>query len=379
VTPHLALLAEGLDPRRGGAERAVRAVAEAVARRGVPVVVYAPADRAGPELSLASRVAVPVPRLPRPARALALARALPRAARRDGARVLVACGKILGADAYWPHGGLHRAARRARVAAGRSAGGAGLARALRLLRATEWAFDAVEDRALRACREGASRCLALSDRVRADLVAAGLSADEVPVVRNGVDPARFSPGGDTARQAAREALRQDLPPATPLLLLCAQDLRLKGLDVALRALPRLPHAHLLVAGRERPDAWRGLARRLGVADRVRFLGQVEDMPATYRGADALVHPTRYDPCSLVVLEALACGLPVVASRLDGASELIPAGGGGAVDPEDPIALAAAVAGVLAADPKQARTAAAAAVRTWDAVARDLLAAVGWSE
>ena len=65
-----------------------------------------------------------------------------------------------------------------------------------------------------------------------------------------------------------------------------------------------------------------LAHRLGVADRVRFAGYCSDMRNAYFAADFLVHPTFYDPCSHVVLEAMACGLPVITSRYNGASELL---------------------------------------------------------
>ena len=93
------------------------------------------------------------------------------------------------------------------------------------------------------------------------------------------------------------------------------------------------------------------------------------------GADLLVHPSRYDPCSLVVLEALACGLPVVGSAQDGAAELIRAGESGFVlaDPDDVAALAARLEELR--DPvlrQRLADGAAAFRRGWDDVARDLL-------
>jgi UDP-glucose:(heptosyl)LPS alpha-1,3-glucosyltransferase len=65
-----------------------------------------------------------------------------------------------------------------------------------------------------------------------------------------------------------------------------------------------------------------LAQRLGIAERVCFTGHCAEMRNAYFAADFLVHPTFYDPCSLVVLEALACALPVITSRANGASELL---------------------------------------------------------
>ena len=87
-----------------------------------------------------------------------------------------------------------------------------------------------------------------------------------------------------------------------------------------------------------------LAARLGVAGRMLFAGHCMEMRNAYFAADFLVHPTFYDPCSLVVLEALACGLPVITSRFNGASELLSPPSDGVVidDPHDAPVLAAAM-------------------------------------
>src|SRR6202000_1194572 len=79
---------------------------------------------------------------------------------------------------------------------------------------------------------------------------------------------------------------------------------------------------LLVVGHPRTTPYERLARSLGIADNIRFLGPRRDVQHCYFAADFLVHPTFYDPCSLVVLEALACGLPVITTRHNGASELL---------------------------------------------------------
>jgi UDP-glucose:(heptosyl)LPS alpha-1,3-glucosyltransferase len=78
----------------------------------------------------------------------------------------------------------------------------------------------------------------------------------------------------------------------------------------------------LVAGNRQTGPFRRLARRLGVADRVVFAGFCPDILDGYFAADFFALPTFYDPCSHVVLEALACGLPVITSRHNGASELM---------------------------------------------------------
>jgi glycosyltransferase involved in cell wall biosynthesis len=97
----------------------------------------------------------------------------------------------------------------------------------------------------------------------------------------------------------------------------------KAFDVLLRALPEVPRAHLWLAGE---GALRGvleeLARRLGVADRVRFLGWRDDAAALMAAADALVCPSRVEPFGNVIVEAWAHGLPVVAAAAAGPAWLI---------------------------------------------------------
>jgi len=370
----LALLAESLDPDRGGAERAVRAAAAALAAAGAEVAVYAPDDRLGPPAPPPVRsVGVPVPPGPRRRRPERVARALLAAARRDGGAA-VACGKVPGCDLYWPHGGVHAAARRAAARAGRPAGLRRAAALGRRLRPVERSFDALEAEAAAACRSGAARFVALSERVRRD--AAGdldLPPGAVAVVRNGVDRPRFA--GPAAPGAL--AARIGAPADATVGLLVAHAARLKGLDAAIAALPAVPGLHLAAVGAFRSAPFARLARRRGVADRVAFLGPAADPAPLYRGADLLIHPSRYDPCSLVVLEALAAGLPVVGSVHDGAAELVVAAGAGpAVDPDDPPALAAALAELTDPAARSRRAAAAAGFRRgWDDVARELLALV----
>ncbi|MBL4848980.1 MAG: hypothetical protein JKY65_25940, partial [Planctomycetes bacterium] len=141
--PEIALLVEGFDPARGGTERAVRALAEAWASEGRAVSVYTPASRLGPELPAPARqVPVALRDLPRPLWARSAARQLARAARADNARHLIACGKLLGGDLYWPHGG-SQAATRAASLEGRGR----WARLGRRLRVSEWAYNGIERRA----------------------------------------------------------------------------------------------------------------------------------------------------------------------------------------------------------------------------------------
>jgi UDP-glucose:(heptosyl)LPS alpha-1,3-glucosyltransferase len=145
----------------------------------------------------------------------------------------------------------------------------------------------------------------------------------------------------------------------------------KGLDTALRALACGGHAgsQLWVAGRDEPGRWRRLAHRLGVEERVRFLGFRTDMEATYAAADALLLPTRYDAFGNACLEAAAAGLPVVTSGAAGAAELFREIGGVVEDPEDFVAFAAILERLAEPGERERWGAAArrvAEAHTWDA-------------
>ena len=78
---------------------------------------------------------------------------------------------------------------------------------------------------------------------------------------------------------------------------------------------------LVIVGGKHIDSWRRYVARLGLSGQVVFAGRVDDPLPYYAAADCYVHPTYYDPCSLVVLEAAACGLPLITSRYNGASEM----------------------------------------------------------
>jgi len=134
----------------------------------------------------------------------------------------------------------------------------------------------------------------------------------------------------------------------------------KGFDTLLRALAQLPGMHLSLAG-DGPEraALGGLARELGVADRVALLGWREDAGALLAGCDLFVCPSRHEPLGNVVLEAWSAGRPVIAGDAAGPVELITPGVSGLLVPrEDAAALAQAIA-ALAAQPERAATLAAA--------------------
>jgi UDP-glucose:(heptosyl)LPS alpha-1,3-glucosyltransferase len=154
--------------------------------------------------------------------------------------------------------------------------------------------------------------------------------ERLHLLRNGVDLARFRPPSTEERLAARAAFGID--PDAPLLAFVGSGFERKGLAAAIAALARAPAGvGLLVAGTDRGERrWRELASQLGVAGRVRFLGGLDDVRPVLWAADGFLAPALYDPYPNAALEALACGVPLIASTGCGVCELVEHGRNGFV-------------------------------------------------
>jgi glycosyltransferase involved in cell wall biosynthesis len=196
----------------------------------------------------------------------------------------------------------------------------------------------------------ATRIVAVSRAVADFLARQGYDAARIRMVHHGItDIAAHLPA--SARETTRLSL--GLSAGEPCLLMAARIVPAKGHDTALQALARLTHRRwtLLIAGDHQADLgpqMQALATRLGIADRVRFLGQREDVPALLAAADLLLAPSRREALSLTLLEASACALPIVASRAGGIGEVVEDGASGLlVAPDDPAALAGAIESLLA--------------------------------
>ena len=181
---------------------------------------------------------------------------------------------------------------------------------------------------------------------------------------NGVDVERFAP--DTAGRTVRDKL--GIAPDVPVLLHCSRLELEKGAQVSVRALARVrrrhPSARLLVAGDgAQRESLPALAASLGVAEAVDFLGHVDNeaLPAIYTAATVFLYPTlAVESFGIAVAEAMACGVPVVASRLGGVQTSIDDGVNGALVPAGSVpALADAVDRLLADPAARARIGAAA--------------------
>lgn len=180
-----------------------------------------------------------------------------------------------------------------------------------------------------------------------ELARLGLPRSRVSVVPCGVDLARFTAEGEPAATSAPRRI-----------VSVGRLVPRKGFATTISALAGVPDTELVIAGgpeqgrlADDPEARRltELARRAGVADRVRLLGQVSrsDMPALLRSADVVVCTPWYEPFGIVPLEAMACGVPVVAAAVGGLIDTVVDGvTGELVPPRRPDLLAATLRRLL---------------------------------
>lgn len=148
-----------------------------------------------------------------------------------------------------------------------------------------------------------------------------VSRSKLHVVENGIDTAYYERDADA--NARRVDLRADsgIGSDALVLLFVGSGFHRKGLGVAIQALAQAESdAHLVVVGRDRSQRLFGrLAARLGVADQVHFVGGQSDVRSWYWMGDALIHPALYEAYGLIVPEAMAAGLPVIASKRCGSA------------------------------------------------------------
>jgi UDP-glucose:(heptosyl)LPS alpha-1,3-glucosyltransferase len=365
----LALCYQNVQPERGGCETYIVDLARRLVADGHEVHLYANRWNAAVLPAALHCHFIPMPPCPRFRRPWLFGEACLRTLRRAAHDVSVGFDKTWGQDVLYPQGGLHLANADHRVLIQPQGTRRLLAQARIWMDLGYWSFARLERRQYLGTR----RPLIV---VNSNMVGRhfqkyyGVEPGSLRLVPNAINSGRFA--DPDARRRWLEARRRWHIEANAVVgLFAAMNYPLKGLDPLLRAVrllpPELPFL-LAVAGNPRTGTYRRLARRLRIADRVRFLGPCADMRDCYFAADFLIHPTFYDPCSLVVLEALACGLPVITSVHNGASELLnpPADGLLIEDPHDHSQLARAIETL--ADPTTRWACAAQARRTaarWD--------------
>jgi UDP-glucose:(heptosyl)LPS alpha-1,3-glucosyltransferase len=216
------------------------------------------------------------------------------------------------------------------------------------------------------------KVIALSPEVKADLSRFySVPGADVEVLPNGFAPDEFNPQRTRSRRAE---MRKKLGYGDNdrVVVFAANELERKGFGPLLRAMARVndPRAKLLVVGRVKPDRYVAEMDQLKMSDRVRFAGSTSDVAAYYAAADVFALPTQYEAWGLVIVEAMACGLPVLTSRLAGAAIAVQEGKTGLLldAPADSDEIAAKLKPLLDGEHDDAQTIGASVLEfTWDNV------------
>lgn len=372
---NVALVILHADPAKGGAETYTVDLSRALADRGHAVSALA-ADFPAVWDDRVSRVTLPHAGPTRLGRYVSFLNGLDRHLAATSYDVVHAMLPVRRCDLYHPHAGIAAEA----VAGGhlkhaspvRRAG----ARLANQLNRKRQRFAAVERELLTAGGDGAAGrpplVVCLSDYIKATVRRHyPLPDDRLATLVNAVDLAKFDPAAAKASGAEVRA-RLGIRPDQVVALIVAQDFARKGLREAIEAWRLItadPSADadrlvLLVVGKDDFAPYAKLAAASPRRANVIHAGATRDVRPFYAAADLFVLPTRHDPCSLVVLEALAMGLPVVSTVFNGACEVMTEGVHGHVlaDPADAAVLAAAIRGLMDDDVRRAASAACLALR-----------------
>jgi UDP-glucose:(heptosyl)LPS alpha-1,3-glucosyltransferase len=340
----IALVIFSTDPARGGAERYTFELAAGLARRGHEVDLVA--ARLGPPIDGVGAVHLPSRAATRAGEYLRFLAALDRHLESNAYDIVHSMLPVRTCDVYHPHAGMAKSSFDSNF--------------LNRFNRKRKLYAQIEEKLLAGPR--APRVICLSDFVKTFVLKSYPDlGSRLEKLFNAVDLEKFNP-------ADRVPAKRDLVgfgPEQIVGLMIAQHFQQKGLSQAIQALSASDkRLALCVVGRDNPAPARKLAEKLGVADRVVFAGTTDSPADFYAAADFFILPTSYDSCSLVVLESLAMGLPVISTVFNGACEIMTDGTHGYVfrEPKDVPALADAMNKMVDPARRAAMRAAALALR-----------------
>jgi UDP-glucose:(heptosyl)LPS alpha-1,3-glucosyltransferase len=243
-------------------------------------------------------------------------------------------------DIYQPHGGLHRAWF-LRETLRHPAGIRSVCRAIKYMNPKDIVQRLLEWWIFKMTKP---EVIAISNMVARDIRSwSGYPRSMLHVIPNGIDVKKFTPDNIRHRDEIRS--RYKIEQSDFVFLFMANNLALKGLNVLIKAtsaLQTLP-VKVLVIG---PYSQNTKRKAKSLSNTIIFGGRANDTERVYPACDCLVHPSFYDACSLVVLEALASGIPVITTKTNGASMFVTKENGFLIPPKDYKALESAMRDVF---------------------------------
>ena len=252
--------------------------------------------------------------------------------------VVVGFGSTICMNVYQSHGGVHKLSSERKLLAVRNSWFRFLKRRLMFLTPKYHVRSWIESAPFRI--KPMPEIVAISDMIKEDIMNVfGVPGSDIRVIYNGIDGGRFLKRTDRAQsKSTRKSLGFD---DQILFLFMSYDFRKKGVTFLVEAAARLRDVSnqkfgVVVVGRAPSPSLSRLVDKLGLDGIVVFPGSTRTPQMYYDACDVFVLPTFYDACSLVVFEAMSCGLPVITSAYNGAAGVIQAGLDGFIikDPSD---------------------------------------------
>lgn len=320
----VALAIENFSRFAGGAESYTVSLAHALIREGWEVHLFGESWDGEPEGAIFHPMGIArwLPRW------MSMLRFVSEHRRRTLSRtfdVVLGFGNTIHMNVYQSHGGVHWCSTMRKQYAEPRAVRRWVNRLVILLSLKHWVRDWIESAPFRMTPP--PRIIAISQMIKDDMIRSyGANGQSIEVVYNGGDTTRFHPG---LREYLRDPFRQSLGLGSNevVFLFAAYELKKKGIIPLIEATAilkgRVEAAFRVVVAGGDPDF--GLSRRLvrlGLNKTVLFIGPIRNMEECYAGSDVLVLPTFYDACSLVVFEAMACGIPCITTQANGAAGII---------------------------------------------------------
>lgn len=319
----IALAIERFDPEGGGAERSLAQIAEELGRRGHEITVIAGSIFERPRMPSANYDSLYESKLNMAISSLALMRWVRRRIAEGGFDTSLSVTTAIPAVVLQPRGGTVRETLERNIALRQTGPRRWFKRLMVTASPKQQALLRLERRTLRD--PFVQRIVAVSRYVQDQLSRHyGIGSDRVDIIANAAQMPAVSPeNASTWRRDVRKGLR--IAEEAVVYLFAAHNPRLKGAETLLRAMalagPTHPERVVIFAGAMRYADQR-MAARLGVRDRIRFVGPTNEMARLFVASDVTVLPTFYDPSSKVVIESLMMGIPAITTAFNGAADLV---------------------------------------------------------
>lgn len=321
----------------GGAESYAVSLATSLIENGWEVHLFGEMWDGEPEAAVFHKITIPK-YLPASLKMVLFALNHKRAVKNQNFDVVLGFGNSLYMNVYQSHGGVHWLSTKRKVYSEKSKLKRVIKRLIIILSLKQWVRAWIESAPFRL--DPRPKIVAISQMIKKDMESFfRVEGSEIKVIYNGVDTSRYN---QNLRHEIRGPLRKQwgIKEDEVVFLFISYDLKKKGIEPLVEAVSQLTkmgnaNFKVTVIGGLPYRALSKQIRALNIEDKILFTGPVRSTEEYYANSDVFVLPTYYDACSLVVIEAMACGLPSITTTSNGAAGIITDGKDGYIIPHPP--------------------------------------------